>query len=72
MERTDLVIRWTLAGVAGAIVGYCVLVMVVVATAPDLRMRFLLVGPNESAPGIEIKKTVGVVISPDQLAKPAC
>ena len=58
MERTDLVMRWTLAGLAGAIVGYCVLIMVVVATAPDLRMRFLLLDPSDSTPGIAIIETI--------------
>ncbi len=61
MERTSLVMRWGLAGIAGAIVGYCVLVMVVVATAPDLRMRFLLVGPPESRPGIAIEQTINLM-----------
>lgn len=60
MERTDWITRWTLAGVGGAIVGYCILVMVVVATAPDLRMRFLLVGDVEKPYGIVIEKTIGL------------
>ena len=60
MERTDLVSRWVLAGLAGAVVSYCVLVMIVVATTPDLRMRFLLVGANDTSEGIEIKRTVGL------------
>ena len=63
VERTDWVTRWTLAGVAGAIVGYCILVMVVVATAPDLRMRFLLVGEVEKPYGIVIEKTVGLRVT---------
>ena len=61
MERVGLIVRWSLAALAGAIVGYCVLVMVVVATAPDLRMRFLLVGPTETTTGIVIEKTINVV-----------
>ena len=61
MENTNWAVRWGLAGFAGSIVGYCVLVMVVVATAPDLRMRFLLVGPTDSPPGITIENTIDLV-----------
>ena len=64
MERTSLVMRWGLAGIAGAIVAYCVLVMVVVATAPDLRMRFLLVDPHDSGAGIVIEQTINLVTAP--------
>lgn len=64
MERSDLVIRWTLAGLAGAILGYCVLVMVFVATAPDLRLRFMLIGPSDSGSGIVIKKTINPIVAP--------
>lgn len=63
MERTDWMTRWGLAGVAGAIVGYCILVMVVVATAPDLRMRFLLVGDYENPYGIVIEKVIGLKVT---------
>ena len=63
METTSWVVRWGLAGFAGAVVGYCVLVLVVVATAPDLRMRFLLVGPTESPAGIVIEKTIDLVVA---------
>ena len=66
MERAGLVVRWSLAGLAGAIVGYCVLVMVVVATSPDLRMRFMLVGPAETTTGIVIEQTNGVIAKGDQ------
>ena len=64
MENTNWAIRWGLAGFAGAIVGYCVLVMVLVATAPDLRMRFLLIRPSDSLQGIEIEKTVDMIVAP--------
>jgi transcriptional regulator with GAF, ATPase, and Fis domain len=60
MERANLVVRWSLAGLAGAIVSYCVLVLVVVATAPDLRMRFLLVGPPDLEAGIIIERTINL------------
>lgn len=70
MDRVNLVIRWTLAGLAGGIVGYCVLVMVVVATAPDLRMRFLLAGPPDTAPGIVIAMTIGLEVTDDAQIKP--
>jgi len=63
MDNTNWVVRWGLAGFAGAIVAYCVLVMVVVATAPDLRMRFLLVGPTDAQPGILIQKTIDLVVA---------
>ena len=42
MEVSTRFPRWLLALVAGCIVTYCVLVLAVVATAPDLRLRFLL------------------------------
>lgn len=61
MENANWVVRWGLAGFAGAIVGYCVLVMVVVATAPDLRMRFVLVDPNHPTAGIVIEKMIDVI-----------
>lgn len=70
MKNTDWVIRWILTGIAGAVVGYCVLVMVVVATAPDLRLRFLLVDRDKAQSGIQIKQTVGVVCPPQSLDVP--
>lgn len=66
MERMNFVVRWTLATLAGAVVGYCVLVMVVVATAPDLRMRFLLAGSTSIGPGIEIEQTIGLISVPSR------
>lgn len=60
MDRTNWVVRGSLAVFAGAIVAYCVVVMVVVATAPDLRLRFLLVGPTGLTSGIIIEDTIGV------------
>lgn len=62
MERVNLVIRWVLASLAGAIVGYCVLIMVLVATSPDLRMRFLLVSPPGESSGIVIAKTFDLIV----------
>ena len=62
MERTNWVVRGSLAVFAGAIVAYCVLVMVVVATAPDLRLRFLLVGPVGLRSGIIIEDTINVAV----------
>ena len=61
MERANWVVRWALAGFAGAIVAYCVFVMVIVATAPDLRMRFLLVNLPSSSSGIVIEDTIDLV-----------
>ncbi len=66
MERTNWVVQWGLAGLGGATVAYCVLVMVVVATAPDLRMRFLLTGPQQSPNGIVIEKTIDLVVAKGQ------
>lgn len=64
MEVIDRVPRWFLATLAGLAVGYCVLVLASVATAPDLRMRFLLAdfasGANHAAGGIEIRQTPGL------------
>lgn len=65
MKNTDWVIRWILTAFAGAVIGYCILVMVVVATAPDLRLRFLLVDGNKTRTGIEIKQTIGLVCPPE-------
>ena len=61
MERANWAVRWSLAGFAGAIVAYCVFVMVIVATAPDLRMRFLLVNLPDSSSGIVIEDTIDLV-----------
>ena len=43
METDWRITRWILAILGGLAVGYCVLVLAVVATTPDLRMRFLMV-----------------------------
>ena len=63
MERANWVVRWALAGFAGAVVAYCVFVMVIVATAPDLRMRFLLVNLPNSTSGIVIEETIDLVVA---------
>ncbi|WP_237729392.1 sigma 54-interacting transcriptional regulator [Schlesneria paludicola] len=57
-----MAIRWILASLAGMIVGYCVLAMVFVVTAPDLRMRFLLVNVPENKTGIVIEQTTGLMV----------
>ena len=61
MEQVSLAIRWILASLAGMVVGYCVLAMVFVVTAPDLRMRFLLVNELDTKVGIVIEQTTGLV-----------
>ena len=63
MERANWVVRWALAGFAGTVVAYCVFVMVIVATAPDLRMRFLLVDIPNSTSGIVIEDTIDLVVA---------
>lgn len=65
METDHRAIRWILATLGGLAVGYCVLILAVVATTPDLRLRFLLVDPIEKIdgkrpPGIEIRQTPGL------------
>ena len=59
MDTTNRVPRWVLAVVGGFIVSYCVLVLAVVATAPDLRLRFLLADAGPSVAGLE---PLGIVI----------
>ncbi|MEK6260592.1 MAG: sigma 54-interacting transcriptional regulator [Planctomycetota bacterium] len=54
-----------LAAVGGFIVSYCVLVLAVVATTPDLRLRFLLadtvsIDSGHEPSGIEIQDTPGL------------
>ena len=72
METSNPVPRWVLAIVGGFIVSYCVLVLGVVATAPDLRLRFLLVDMVSADSGVE---PVGIEIrqapSPDKCYGPA-
>eukprot|EP00456_Euglypha_rotunda_P010077 TRINITY_DN1243_c0_g2_i2.p1 TRINITY_DN1243_c0_g2~~TRINITY_DN1243_c0_g2_i2.p1 ORF type:complete len:1017 (+),score=221.34 TRINITY_DN1243_c0_g2_i2:6672-9722(+) len=68
MENDHRLTRWILATLGGLAVGYCVLVLAIVATTPDLRLRFLLVDSVNGAvtsqpsnlPGIEIQKTPGI------------
>ena len=62
MEVATRFPRWLLALVAGCIVTYCVVVLAVVATAPDLRLRFLLsdaisADSVQPQPGILIQQT---------------
>ena len=62
MEVATRFPRWLLAVVAGCIVTYCVMVLAVVATAPDLRLRFLLsdtnfTGSAQPQLGIKIQQT---------------
>lgn len=67
MESDHRLTRWVLATLGGLAVGYCVLILAVVATAPDLRLRFLLVDDAAVAgvlsplgSGIEIQETPGI------------
>jgi hypothetical protein len=68
MENDHRFIRWILATLGGLAVGYCVLILAIVATTPDLRLRFLLVDSLSGAmasqpsnlPGIEIRQTPGI------------
>jgi transcriptional regulator with GAF, ATPase, and Fis domain len=68
MENDHRFTRWILAVLGGLAVGYCVLVLAIVATTPDLRLRFLLVDSVSGAvasqpsnlPGIEIQQTPGI------------
>lgn len=63
MESDHRVIRWVLATLGGLAVGYCVIVLAIVATAPDLRLRFLLVDSTDSSvesSGIVIRQTPGL------------
>ncbi len=65
METTNRVPRWVLAVAGGFIVSYCVLVLAFVATAPDLRLRFLLADTGftdarRESVGIEIQDTPGL------------
>ena len=65
METTNRVPRWVLAVVGGFTVSYCVLVLAFVATAPDLRLRFLLADTGfadsgRETVGIEIQDTPGL------------
>ncbi|MBS0201333.1 MAG: sigma 54-interacting transcriptional regulator [Planctomycetes bacterium] len=63
MENDRRMTRWILATLGGLAVGYCVLVLAIVATTPDLRLRFLLVDADSetvtgAAPvGIRIRQT---------------
>jgi len=58
METDQRWIRWILASLSGLVVGYCILLLAVVATTPDLRLRFLLVDPTpHPQPGIEFLHT---------------
>lgn len=43
MDRQQLKVRWPLATFGGCILAYCVFLLAYVATAPDARLRFLLV-----------------------------
>jgi transcriptional regulator with GAF, ATPase, and Fis domain len=70
METDHRMTRWVLAVLGGMAVGYCVLMLAIVATTPDLRLRFLLVDTVEQAAdsplwetsaGIEIRQTPGLV-----------
>ncbi len=65
METDQRVIRWVLATLGGLAVGYCVLILAIVATTPDLHLRFLLIdSPADlgaiSSPGILIRQTPGM------------
>ncbi len=64
MNSQGGLIRWSLAVAGGLVVTYCVAVLVFVATAPDLRLRFLMVDQSrpagEATPGIEIIQTEGL------------
>jgi transcriptional regulator with GAF, ATPase, and Fis domain len=54
MNFIDKIIRWGLAFIGGCVVSYCVLVLAVVATAPDLRLRFLLVDLDSTTPSAKL------------------
>jgi transcriptional regulator with GAF, ATPase, and Fis domain len=54
METDHRFIRWSLAILGGLAVGYCVLILAIVATTPDLRLRFLLVDPMPASPGAPV------------------
>ena len=65
METDQRFIRWILATLGGLAVGYCVLILAIVATTPDLHLRFLLIdSPADlgaiSQPGILIRQTPGL------------
>ncbi len=63
-SRTGL--RWGL-GIAGAlVVVYCLTVLVVVATAPDIRLRWLLVDRTPDLPGVLIQQIDGIRTSGPQ------
>ena len=62
MENDHRMTRWILAILGGLAVGYCVLILAIVATTPDLRLRFLLVDADSKLdghvpPGIRIRQT---------------
>lgn len=62
MEADQRMIRWMLVTLGGLAVGYCMLTLGIVATTPDLRLRFLLVDPvdalqSSGSQGIEIQQT---------------
>ena len=64
MNTHTTAIRWSLAVAGGLVVTYCVAVLVFVATAPDLRLRFLMVDrpveAGQSSQGIEVIDVVGL------------
>ena len=48
MDQSSLIGRRVLSALAGAVVIYCLIMLAVLVTIPDLRLRFVLVDPDSS------------------------